>query len=359
MNFFECNKVLLAGCAKDEAAYLPEWIFYHLKLGVSGILIYVNNTTDASEEMLLKIAEKHPVEYCIADGIELKPDDAFADLANRDYLRTNPIQSKYYADIYQKTSAADYDYILYLDIDEFLHFDCHSVNSTRKPASIDGDVINFRWFNLAGDTRNFVDLSQTSSGSYDEYTKFMVRTGLSDVKFQDAHLCTSDNSPGDIASHAQVLHRNLRSRDEYLALLTRRPPNTQNRLAFDIKQNRRGWSSRGQEQYPMNVIFFEGYSEQLCSFIETSSIQKLLSDAKSATLRKKEDFVAFIEGVQTTNTELGKVLFGTGLSHLSLRDVLRMRFLWRVLLLLKPQLIHQHKPISSKTIKGSRPGITD
>lgn len=39
-------KIKLVAIAKDEAAYLPEWIFHHLYFGFDQIDIYVNNTSD-------------------------------------------------------------------------------------------------------------------------------------------------------------------------------------------------------------------------------------------------------------------------------------------------------------------------
>jgi hypothetical protein len=50
----------LTGCAKNEAAYLPEWIFHHLNIGFNSIKVYVNNTDDNSIEVLNKIIKHHP-----------------------------------------------------------------------------------------------------------------------------------------------------------------------------------------------------------------------------------------------------------------------------------------------------------
>lgn len=46
-------KVKLVAIAKDEAAYLPDWIFHHLYFGFDSIDIYVNNTTDNTYDLKL------------------------------------------------------------------------------------------------------------------------------------------------------------------------------------------------------------------------------------------------------------------------------------------------------------------
>ncbi len=63
-------RILLAGIAKNEAAYLPEWVFHHLNLGVTSVMVYVNNTTDNSESILKKMGETPPVNYKVVDGLE-------------------------------------------------------------------------------------------------------------------------------------------------------------------------------------------------------------------------------------------------------------------------------------------------
>jgi len=56
-------KIKLVAIAKDEAAYLPEWIYHHLHFGFDEIEVYVNFTTDNSYEVLAAIAKHHPVRY--------------------------------------------------------------------------------------------------------------------------------------------------------------------------------------------------------------------------------------------------------------------------------------------------------
>ena len=62
-------RVKLAAIARDEAAYLPEWIFHHLEFGFDEIEIYINNTTDNSLAVLANIKRNHPVVVTDANAL--------------------------------------------------------------------------------------------------------------------------------------------------------------------------------------------------------------------------------------------------------------------------------------------------
>ena len=65
-------KTKIVAVAKDEGAYLAEWVHHHLFLGFDAIDIYINRTSDNSLEILHKISEKYPqVNYFTADWIDL------------------------------------------------------------------------------------------------------------------------------------------------------------------------------------------------------------------------------------------------------------------------------------------------
>ena len=53
-------KTKIVAVAKDEGAYLAEWVHHHLFLGFDAIDIYINRTSDNSLEILHKISEKYP-----------------------------------------------------------------------------------------------------------------------------------------------------------------------------------------------------------------------------------------------------------------------------------------------------------
>ena len=57
--------------AKDEAAYLHEWIFHHLHFGFDRIYVYLNRITDDSISIARSIADEYPsVHFEIIDWID-------------------------------------------------------------------------------------------------------------------------------------------------------------------------------------------------------------------------------------------------------------------------------------------------
>lgn len=61
-------KIKLIAIAKDEAAYLPDWIFHHLYFGFDSIDIYVNNTTDNTNDLKLFLEKEHRVSFIDGDS---------------------------------------------------------------------------------------------------------------------------------------------------------------------------------------------------------------------------------------------------------------------------------------------------
>lgn len=105
-------RVLLCGMCKLENNYLDEWINHHLNLGVSKIVIIDNN--DTYGEFAENIYDVKSVRNNIDNKIiEIYP------LNNGKYL-----QQIYYQKVYEKYKN-DFDWFLFLDIDEFLILNNH------------------------------------------------------------------------------------------------------------------------------------------------------------------------------------------------------------------------------------------
>ena len=49
---------VIVGCMKNEAPYIVEWVAYHRAMGVDNFLIYTNDCTDGTDELLDVLAEK-------------------------------------------------------------------------------------------------------------------------------------------------------------------------------------------------------------------------------------------------------------------------------------------------------------
>ena len=61
-------RVKLVAIAKDEAAYIPDWIFHHLHFGFDAIDIYVNNTSDNTQEIANKFTVNKQVSFIEGDA---------------------------------------------------------------------------------------------------------------------------------------------------------------------------------------------------------------------------------------------------------------------------------------------------
>lgn len=254
--------VRLIAIAKDEAAYLAEWVHHHLHFGFDQIAIVLNGCTDNSRQMLERIARNEP-RLLVRDGDALK--DA-CQLSGRNF------QIAAYA---QELALARQDHrvthVMCLDIDEFwvtpdLQETIHSY-AKRYPTA---DSIAFAWhmevpsnpelFSAAlqnqypvqkdrhvkslhriSERLTYLDIHNAihQGGNYlvadgctfPQYThNGSERAGLPDELFHP-----------DTVDCAFVYHRVFRSQQEYLASLQRGRPGPS---AHSLKTNRWGYQSQ-------------------------------------------------------------------------------------------------------------------
>src|SRR5208283_5168867 len=98
----ELAKLAICAVAKNEAVYLPEWIAFHSLQGVSDFLIFDNQSTDNTKEVLAQIARHVPVSVVDwpGDNYYKMQMDAYREGAERLIGRV--------------------DWVAFIDIDEFL-----------------------------------------------------------------------------------------------------------------------------------------------------------------------------------------------------------------------------------------------
>ncbi|WP_209280829.1 glycosyltransferase family 2 protein, partial [Pseudomonas viridiflava] len=102
----------MAAIAKDEGAYIPQWVYHHLFFGFDEIEIWLNNTTDSSEAILSALSV-----FCGADKIKFRNADV---LLNRCLKEELPFQQTVYSKIYAETLRESVcSHIIFLDLDEF------------------------------------------------------------------------------------------------------------------------------------------------------------------------------------------------------------------------------------------------
>lgn len=131
-------KVKLFAMAKDEATYIPQWVFHHLYFGFDEIEIWLNNITDSSEEICNKLVLK-----------ETKFKFRNVDNILKEYQDKNlPFQHILYNQIFKEELAKrDFTHLFFLDIDEFwIPKDfCTTIHDVVQKFSL-SDTLSFSWY---------------------------------------------------------------------------------------------------------------------------------------------------------------------------------------------------------------------
>lgn len=125
--------VTLCAIARDEGAYLVEWVAYHRLLGFDRIIVYNNESSDGSDALLDRMAAAGLIEH-----------RRWPDRADRS------AQTSAYTDAVIRCASR---WILFLDIDEFLALrEDASVGGllARFPADVGAIGLNWRIFGSAG-----------------------------------------------------------------------------------------------------------------------------------------------------------------------------------------------------------------
>lgn len=250
-------KVKLAAIAKDEAAYLPEWIHHHLYFGFDEIEIHVNNTTDNSCSMIKKIASYYPVKVVNADQLFLASPSKF--------------QISAYKKIAHQAKKDGFTHLMFLDIDEFWTPKDFNINIKQfiglQPSS---DAYLFNWY-IHKDEELFSGcFKENIKVAKDKHLKYLVDLSAS-VKRYGAHNAVgkeliyrlADGSiyqfgqDDDVRAHilpkaeiddCYIIHRIYRSQLEYVSLLSRGRTH-----GAKLKDNRTGYY--GANDKTISLIF--------------------------------------------------------------------------------------------------------
>jgi hypothetical protein len=337
--------IQLVACAKNEAAYLPEWIFYHLDIGFSSIKIYINNTDDNSLDVLNKIIKYYPeVSYVVADELISNPPQEYKERTNDNFYNTNKIQAVIYTDALCHVKNQAIDYMAFLDIDEFF--------LPKKPLHeiFSADISNelpkrFKWLLLSGDKEEFCTLATCTKGYIDPSFKSVVPNRNIEVRAEDPHRFSIQGDIGPISTDALVLHRVLRSKKEYLYLLSNSTSDENNKLANGFKKNRRGWTDTGINLKKYNVQFGENHEEKFLKFIVDCDISADIKIAREEVLNKYRLTLESLNLIKQQNIDLTRCLGGSGSSHIELFKTVMFSFFWGVIRKLSPRLVLSHETI--------------
>ncbi|MCE0881418.1 glycosyltransferase family 2 protein [Pseudomonas putida] len=249
-------RIKVSAIAKDEAAYLPEWIFHHLHFGFDHLEILINRTKDNSLDILRKIQNRYNnVSYKNFDWLDFCPDAV-----------QRSIQYVAYADAYERAKLEGYTHILFIDIDEFwtpLDFEL-SIKQFLSNNEIDASY-SFHWNCELGLPKEFSTLERSLTYFPNDHIKTLINLNapIQQIKIhaplfsQEAkHLLAdgskfiSRDSQGQFSDSefyknreipAFIIHRMYRSEMEYVSSLLRGNPNNKENIGSLFKDNRHGF----------------------------------------------------------------------------------------------------------------------
>ncbi len=98
---------LIVGCMKNEAPYILEWVAYHRAIGVDNFLIYTNDCTDGTSEILDRLQELGIVQH-----------------RNNDDWKGNSPQQHALNQALKEPVLQNADCIAHVDVDEFMNIRC-------------------------------------------------------------------------------------------------------------------------------------------------------------------------------------------------------------------------------------------
>lgn len=300
-------KVKLVAIAKDECAYLADWIFHHLYAGFAEIEIYINRTRDKSVELLEELsALDSRISWDRSDFVDMVPGSAHTKMQ---YIT--------YALAYQKIiddKNSDITHLMYLDIDEFWIHENPDVKISDFIKQVGRNVgISFCWINdyPAGDT--FSPLEKEIVGIPSKIVKsvFPVKLALKMARphqplLKEHHFVMADGSPfsedPSIKEHSSrhvglpafVFHRCLRSPTEYVSSLYRGRPGYKD---ISLKTNRSGLPNTSEKlvSYILNKAGFRRYKQEREAFLQRANIGQLKASGEEYVLQRFEQAIDALE----------------------------------------------------------------
>lgn len=95
---------VIVGCMKNEAPYIVEWVAYHRAIGVDNFLIYTNDCSDGTSEILDRLQEMGVLQH-----------------RNNDNWKGNSPQQYALNQSLKEPVIRNADWIIHIDVDEFMN----------------------------------------------------------------------------------------------------------------------------------------------------------------------------------------------------------------------------------------------
>jgi len=314
-------RVKLIAVAKDEAAYIAEWIAHHLYFGFDEIEIHINRTTDNTRE-IVKCFERQ-------GNIKLVEADPFFDS-----YPGNP-QVGTYKKAFASAAKEGFSHLCFLDIDEY--WVPTNLTDTIKDAIANlapADVISFEWFNKfepdnvfgpalessvfairATQVKSVVDAKAPSfrvnpHSIVNPYLRYKLADGRT---FEQCSEGFSRVKPEELTKAVKpyfILHRYYRSEKEYIALLGKGRPNFPQQGVSQVKSNRKGYADRSKvTEVRFNKEAYNSYRTKIEKTISQYVDTSLLSLAQKSVTQRYARVLEIIEKSEASQAGvLNKVL---------------------------------------------------
>ncbi|WP_289027913.1 glycosyltransferase family 2 protein [uncultured Paraglaciecola sp.] len=313
LNTKKAVKVKLIAIAKDECAYLANWIFHHLYCGFAEIEVILNRTGDESFKLMKNICRfNEKVTFSFSDFVDLVPGSAHTKM-----------QHIAYALSYQKAVSKpsnDITHLMFLDIDEFwisTNLDLKINEFIEKTSDEKG--ISFCWMNDIPNKERFVGLGCEIRGEKSNLVKSVIpiSSGLRAMRIHQPLLkkhqyILADGSPFEedlvIKEHSQrcvytpafIYHHCFRSSLEYVSSLYKGRPGYKN---IPLKLNRSGLPMLGEQS--LSVTFsaesFGKYQEAKNEFFQYGRILEITQSGQHFVVERYFDTIASLKKMLPAN----------------------------------------------------------
>ncbi len=326
---FERPRVKLGAIAKDEAAYIPMWALHHFRSGFDEIEIYANLIEDNTYEICEKISSKYPLKIINADSI-------YEDMEERSFQR------EAYKRIFKAAKDKKFNYLMFLDIDEFFVSSASEKSVTKFIKRFNHpDIGCFQWANRCADRLEFgLPFDERNFLQNNPHVKTLFRTDLA-IQDIDIHNVISHNADYILADGIRkwneadakvidcqfsferikeyfILHRMYRSKVEYISILGRGQSSDYsefNKDEFLIKKNRFGYDLIDTPHAPGNFVNFRvpsnevlEFQEAYSAFIRECQLEKPLKEAQEFILDRARRVLAYLPELRDQDPALAERL---------------------------------------------------
>ena len=159
------KRTALIAVAKDESAYIHEWIHHHLYFHFDYIYIGINRTSDKTEQLVQLISNGYPnVKFLPVDWIDQISIGPTHEMQRATYAYLTQVASK----------ESDPDYFMYLDIDEFWFSTRHDSIADFILSKENFDIVSFHWLNQDAEREAFNPPFKDVFYSYNPHVTSMI-----------------------------------------------------------------------------------------------------------------------------------------------------------------------------------------